>query len=127
MLIDEQPLASMAIGERQWLRIIEALPGSLRARVRNHDVAYRNFIEGVLWIAATDSAWHELPDRYGSWRATYVRFVRWNIAGVWGTVTEALGSNTRPAQGLAIRAGLSARARRSRASRRAGTHWPHIP
>ena len=97
--------ASWSIGDREWARIVKVLPATLRTRAGNRDGVYRNFVESVLWVVATDSSWSDLPERYGSWRATYVRFLRWNVAGHWQKVADAIGRHTVPGCGLILRSG----------------------
>lgn len=49
----------------------------------------RLFVEGVLWIARTGSAWRDLPAEFGRWNSAYQRFARWSRAGVWHRVFAA--------------------------------------
>lgn len=73
----------------QWTRI-EALcsgyvnPNGVGGRTN------RQFIEGVLWLARTGSAWQELPKHFGSWQSTYVRFSNWGKKGVWKKLAKGL-------------------------------------
>jgi transposase len=92
-----------ALSDREWDQILSALPRPLRARAGNRSRFYRNFVEAVLWVTSTNSLWSELPDRFGPWRAIYVRFLRWNLAGLWESVEDAIGPQTPAAQGLRLR------------------------
>ncbi len=40
-------------------------------------------INGVLWKLRTGAPWRDLPERYGSWKTVYSRFVRWRRDGTW--------------------------------------------
>lgn len=51
---------------------------------------HRQIINGILWIQRTGAPWRDLPERYGPWRTVASRFYRWQKAGVWQRVLEAL-------------------------------------
>lgn len=82
------------LNDEQWNAIVSALPGNTGTRAR-HDRQhhYRSFVEAVLWVAANQAFWSELPHEYGSWRAIHIRFVRWCNAGIWPKVESALGAS----------------------------------
>jgi transposase len=126
-LVEEKKLGAGStpvpvLGDREWAGIVKVLPATLRTRAGNRDGAYRNFVGGVLWVVATNSSWSDLPERYGSWRATYVRFLRWNVAGYWQKVADAIGGHTVPGRGLLLRSAqhLALVNRRSGRARREG-------
>ncbi len=77
--------------EKDWQRIVPALPGKTGARARNGE-AIRRFVEATLWVADTGAGWKCLPREYGSWRGQYMRFVRWAQAGLWSGVISVLTS-----------------------------------
>lgn len=44
----------------------------------------------ILWILRTGALWHDLPDRCGTWKTVYSRFRRWQQAGIWERILNAL-------------------------------------
>ncbi len=64
-----------------WEQIKPLLPdnGKRGQQWRDH----RQIINGILWKLRTGAPWRDLPDRYGSWRTVYARFVRWRQDGTW--------------------------------------------
>ncbi len=54
----------------------------------SHD--HRTIINGMLWIDRTGAPWRDLPERYGPWQTVASRFYRWQKAGVWQRILEAL-------------------------------------
>jgi len=53
----------------------------------------RMFVEGVLWIPRTGSAWRDLPKVFGNWNSVFRRFSRWSDKGVWRRIFEALSDD----------------------------------
>src|SRR5207245_9721352 len=53
-----------------------------------HD--HRLIINGILWILRTGAPWRDLPERYGPWSTVASRFYRWQQAGIWQRILEAL-------------------------------------
>lgn len=102
------------LDDREWEAIVGSLPPQLAVRARNRERDYRSFLEGVLWVVGEDAFWAELPDCYGPWRALYVRFLRWNQAGVWSAVAEVIGRDTTLARALMRRSDQHAIVRRRR-------------
>ena len=47
-------------------------------------------INGMLWIDRTGAPWRDLPERYGKWSSVASRFYRWEQAGIWQHILEAL-------------------------------------
>jgi putative transposase len=50
----------------------------------------RLFLDAVLWIVRIGAPWRDLPERFGDWNSTCVRFNRWAKKGVWQRVFDAL-------------------------------------
>lgn len=64
-----------------------ALPSQGRGRPRA-DV--RRIVDGNLWRLAAGAPWRDVPERFGSWRKVYSRFLRWQQAGIWNRALAAL-------------------------------------
>jgi transposase len=54
------------------------------------EIADRDFVEGILYLARTGCPWRDLPGRFGDWNAAYKRFRRWLTIGVWQALFERL-------------------------------------
>ena len=50
----------------------------------------RLFMEAVLWIARTGSAWRDLPPEFGKWNTIYKRFREWVKRDVFYRMFNAL-------------------------------------
>jgi transposase len=73
----------------QWARLEPLLPPQKpRVGRPNHD--HRQVLNAIHWLAKTGAPWRDLPDRYGPWQTVYSRFRRWQLAGIWQRVLEAL-------------------------------------
>ncbi len=71
----------------QWARLEPLLPAPKRGpQPRDR----RRLLNGILWIHATGAQWRDLPERYGPWETVASQFYRWEHAGVWGPLLEAL-------------------------------------
>lgn len=64
-----------------WTRIAPLLPANSGRGRQWQD--HRTIINGVLWKLRTGAPWRDLPERYGSWKTVYSRFVRWRRDGTW--------------------------------------------
>jgi transposase len=53
-------------------------------------VDHRRILNGILWILRTGAPWRDLPERYGPWRTVASRFYRWQRAGLWQDVFDAV-------------------------------------
>lgn len=91
------------LSDQQWLAIVDMLPERLGVRARNRTEHYRKFIESVLWVVGEEAMWVDLPEHFGSWRAAYVRFLRWNSIGAWDGIAEILGRDAVLARALLTR------------------------
>jgi transposase len=47
-------------------------------------------LNGILWILRTGAPWRDLPERYGPWRTVAGRFYRWQRAGIWQRMFDAI-------------------------------------
>ena len=73
----------------QWNTLKRHLPKQKgkRGRPREDD---RRIINGILWIMRTGAPWRDLPERYGPWSTVASRFYRWEKAGIWKRIFQAL-------------------------------------
>jgi len=73
----------------QWEKVQPLLKGKKGDRGRT---AKNNqlFVNACLWVIRSGAMWHHLPERYGPWKRTYNRFLRWAHAGVWEKVFNVL-------------------------------------
>lgn len=53
----------------------------------------RRVLDGVLWILRTGAAWHDLPERYGSYQTCHRRFQYWQRGGVLDGILWALAED----------------------------------
>jgi putative transposase len=80
------------LSDEQWRRISPLLPGRIGA-VGVSALDNRTFLEAVLWIARTGAPWRDLPESFGPWSRTYVRFNRWGHKGVWANIFAVLAQD----------------------------------
>ncbi|MET0581194.1 MAG: transposase [Pseudoxanthomonas sp.] len=106
------------LGVRKWYYLASRLPGQLAVKSVG-GLSTRRFIEAVLWIAATDSTWPQLPKSYGNFHAVYQRFARWARLDVWDYVSTCLEGDPRlPALQRLVRQHLEIRRRRGKPAER---------
>jgi transposase len=89
-------LSRYALTNEQWTQIEDKLPG----RVGSVGVTAKDnrlFVDAVALCATAvvykfraGIPWRDLPARFGSWHAIYVRFNRWSKKGVWQRLFEQL-------------------------------------
>jgi putative transposase of IS4/5 family DUF4096 len=53
-------------------------------------VDHRLIVEGMLWVARTNSSWRELPEHFGPWTTVASRSQRWCKEGLWARILHAL-------------------------------------
>ncbi|MEH6416219.1 transposase [Pseudomonas sp. CGJS7] len=88
------------LADEQWNVIAAHLPRHYRIRILNSTGNYRAFIEAVLWVVANNAPWTSIPSSFGSWRAIYVRFLRWVEDEHWISVERAIGLDSTMAMRL---------------------------
>jgi transposase len=109
---DDPPEGQLPV--RRWYFLASRLPGQLATKSIG-GLSTRRFIEAVLWIAATDSTWPQLPKSYGNFHAVYQRFARWARLDVWDYVSTCLEGDPRlPALQRLVRQHLEIRRRRTK-------------
>ncbi len=71
----------------EWSIIEPLLPNKPRGVPRRDD---RQVLNGIFFVLRTGIAWADLPERYGPPTTAYNRFYRWNKAGVWDRLMDAV-------------------------------------
>lgn len=82
------------LDDAQWARIAHLLRGKPEDR-GSTGRDNRLFVEAVLWMARSRATWRDLPPHFGAWNSVFRRYRRWQEAGVWQQLSEALGGETR--------------------------------
>lgn len=69
------PIKRHEMSDEQWSALEPPLPVNDGRGRRGMD--HRTVINGILWVLNTGAAWHDLPERFGSWQTIYHRFNLW--------------------------------------------------
>jgi transposase len=80
-----------------WEQLAAALDEVKDPRGAPPGLTDRQFVEAVLYLARTGLPWRDLPEEFGTWSAVYMRFRRWEKAGVWRRLWEVLARGASPA------------------------------
>jgi transposase len=75
--------------DAQWRQLAPLLPPQ-KPRVGRPSLPHRRIINGIIWILATGAPWRDLPPQYGSRQTVSSRFYRWQHAGIWPRLLQAL-------------------------------------
>jgi transposase len=75
--------------DEQWARLESLLPVPVRSG-RPPLWTKRQLIDGIRWRVRVGRAMAGRPECYGSWRAVYSLFRRWQRAGVWAAIVTGL-------------------------------------
>jgi transposase len=92
--MDQQRLL---LTNEMWAECEAALRVVRDRRGAKPELSERDFLEAVLYLARTGSPWRDLPKEFGEWIAVYMRFRRWEKAGVWRGLWEQLEQGACPA------------------------------
>ncbi len=77
------------LNDADWQLIEPLLPKEKGRRARpSHD--NRTYFCAMLHVLRTGSAWRDVPAEFGKWNSIYVRFLRWERAGIWEEVLPIL-------------------------------------
>ena len=76
----------------QWARMEHLLPGRV-GHVGGTARDNRRFVEAVLYRYRAGIPWRDLPERFGGWKNTHMRFSRWAKGGVWARVFAGLSAD----------------------------------
>ena len=77
------------LSDAQWQRLERLLPVG-KGPGRPSRWTKRQLIDGIRWRVRVGSPWRDVPECYGSWRAVYGLFRRWQRAGVWAAIMTGL-------------------------------------
>ncbi|MBV1850492.1 transposase [Catellatospora sp. NEAU-YM18] len=53
----------------------------------------RLVLNGIVWTIRAGAAWHDVPERYGSWQTLYTRFRRWALDGTFAAKGTGVGAS----------------------------------
>ena len=82
----------LMLSDASWARMVSHITGDGRGRgASGRD--NRMFVEGVLWVVYTGSAWRDLPERFGEWNTVSRRFSRWSKKGIWTRIFEEMADD----------------------------------
>jgi transposase len=73
----------------QWKRLKPLLPPQ-QPQTGRPALNHRRIISGILWLLRTGAPWRDLPKRFGCWSTVASRFYRWQKAGIWQHLFEAV-------------------------------------
>ena len=76
-------MARFDMSDAEWSVIQPLLPTKVRG-------VARRVINGIVWRWRTGAPWADIPERYGSHKTCYNRFVQWREAGVWDRLLDAV-------------------------------------
>lgn len=85
------------VKDEMWAQFEAALAEIKDPRGAPAELTEREFLEAVLYLARTGTPWRDLPAEFGAWSAVYMRFRRWEEAGVWRGLWEVLQRGAAPA------------------------------
>lgn len=75
--------------DREWLLLVPLLPP--KARTGRPRIDDRMVINGILYVLSTGCRWEDLPpERYGSGKTSWDRFMKWRKAGIWNAIAGIL-------------------------------------
>jgi transposase len=77
------------LSDAQWRRLEPLLPVG-KGPGRPSRWTKRQLTDGIRWRVRVGSPWRDVPECYGSWRAVYGLFRRWQRAGVWAAIMTGL-------------------------------------
>lgn len=80
-------MARYDLSDFEWSVIQPMLPQKSRGVPRVDD---RRVLNGIFWVLRSGAPWADLPERYGPHTTCYNRFTRWNKAGIWDQIMDAI-------------------------------------
>lgn len=83
------------ITNEQWEKIKKYFPEKTGKRGRPAKNSCQ-MLNTMLWIARSGAAWRDLPERYGSWKTVYSRFIKWRNQGLFEKIFKENSDNIDP-------------------------------
>ena len=83
------------LSEKQWKRISSFFPQCKGKRGFKAKISNRDAFEAVVYIGRTGTPWRDLPYQYGAWSSIYMRWRRWNSAGIFDKICQELQKDNR--------------------------------
>ena len=80
-------MARYDLTDFEWSVIEPRLPQKSRGVPRVDD---RRVLNGIFWVLRSGAPWADLPERYGPHTTCYNRFRRWDKAGIWDQIMDAI-------------------------------------
>ena len=80
------------MSDEEWA-FHERLILTVRAPNGRKPTNHRLVLDGVFWIARTESPSRDLPEAFGKWSSVYRQFRRWTLAGLWEEIMDALNES----------------------------------
>ena len=77
------------LDDHEWAVIKSMLPNKARGVPRVND---RRVLNGIFWVLESGAPWRDLSDWFSPYTTCYNRFVRWQRAGVWSRIIDALAA-----------------------------------
>ena len=90
-------MARQLLTNAMWEQLAAALAEVKDPRGAPPGLENRKFVEAVLYLTRTGLPWRDLPEEFGAWSTVYMRFRRWEKAGVWRRLWEILSRGATPA------------------------------
>lgn len=81
-------MVRLMLRDDQWDRISGLLPGKATDK-GGRAADNRLFVEAILYILRVGCPWRDLPEVFGKWHSVYMRFMRWEVGGVWARLAKA--------------------------------------
>jgi len=81
------------ITTEQWEKVKNLFPENTGKRGRP-EKNHRQMLNAVLWILRTGAQWRDLPERYGSWKTVYSRFIKWRDNGIFEEIFKRVSIDT---------------------------------
>jgi transposase len=78
-----------SLSDEHWEQVRPFLPPQ-KPQTGRPAIDHRLIVEGMLWVARTNSSWRELPERFGPWTTVASRYQRWCKEGIWTRILQVL-------------------------------------
>src|SRR3989339_1394802 len=86
------------VNDTEWEEIKQYLPGE-KSTGRPIEIDRREIIDGIFYINRSGCAWRMLPHDFPPYQTVYHYFRRWQKAGIWEQIHNALREEVRKEEG----------------------------